>query len=118
MPHEVPVMAIMAVVVAENPPVVYPADEMIDVREIVLRHFAIRRLPHFFPQFSSAPGPLQDYRIVDNLYRKPPSPGLFRHSPKFIADGSWNDSSVEIKEPDGEIRSEDFRETGMRHGDR
>ncbi len=36
------VMAIMAVVVAEQPPVIHAADQMIDVREIVLRHFAIR----------------------------------------------------------------------------
>ena len=55
MPHEVPVMAIMAVVVAEHSAVVHPADQMIDVRKIVLRHLAIRHLPHFFPQFGSAP---------------------------------------------------------------
>jgi hypothetical protein len=95
-------MAIMAVVAAEHAPVVRPADEMINVRETVLRylcHFAIRRLPHFFPQFGAAPGPLQDDRIVDDLFRdnpirKLPSPGLFRHLSKFNTDGSSNDPSA------------------------
>jgi hypothetical protein len=85
-PHEVPVVAIMAVVVAEHSPVVNPAYEVIDVRKIVLRDLAIRCLPHFFAQFGAAPGPLQDDRIVDdflrdNLFRKLPSPGPSRHLP-------------------------------------
>ena len=94
MPHEVPVMAIMAVVVAQHPPVVHPAGQMVDVREIVLGHFAIRRLPHFFPEFGSAPGPFEDDRIVDDLFRRLSSLGLFRHLLEFRADGSLNDPSA------------------------
>jgi hypothetical protein len=62
--------------------------------EIVLPHFAIRRLPHFFPQFGSAPGPFQDDRIVDDLFRRLPSLRFFRHFPEFSADGSLNDPPV------------------------
>jgi hypothetical protein len=89
MPHEMPVMAIMAIVEAEHAPVIHPADQMpadqmpadqmiadqmiadqmIDVREIVLRHLSISRLPHFFPQFGSTSGPFQDDRIVDDFFR-------------------------------------------------
>ncbi len=66
--HEVTVMAIRTVVVAGHSPVVHPADQVIDIRGIVLRHFAIRRLPHFFPQSGAAPGPLQDERVVDGFF--------------------------------------------------
>ena len=76
----------MAVVVAEHSPIVDPAHKVIDVRKIVPGHFAIRRLPHFFPQFGAAPGPLEDDRIVDdflrdNFPRKLPPPDLSRHFP-------------------------------------
>jgi len=60
---------------------------MINIREIIFRHFAIRRLPHFFPQFGSAPWPLQDDRIVDDLFLKLPPSGLFRHAPGLEQEG-------------------------------
>jgi hypothetical protein len=42
-PYEMPVMATMPVVVAECSPIVHPADQIINVGEVVSRHFAIYR---------------------------------------------------------------------------
>src|ERR1700690_4265167 len=47
-----------------------PADEVIDVREIVLRNFAFWRLPYFFPQSGTISWPLQQDRFIDDLVAK------------------------------------------------
>jgi hypothetical protein len=80
LPHEVPEVEIMAVVVAKHAPIVRLADQGIDVGEVVLRNPTLLRLPHFFPQSGSTPGPLQQDRFVYGLFPEGLPAGHLRHA--------------------------------------
>ena len=65
-----------------------------DIGEIVFGHPAIRRLPHFFPQFGPAPWPLQDDGIVNGLLLKRSPDGAFSALPQPNTDRTLNDPSA------------------------
>lgn len=77
LPHEMPMMVVVAVVLPEYPPVVRTANRGVDVREAVLDDLPIPVSPDFFLEHCSTPRPLQIDRIVDDLLNQR-SAGLLR----------------------------------------
>ena len=62
-----PVVVIVAVVVAQNPPIIRPAEAWIDIGETVLQDFSILTLPDFFLQPGAPAGPFQIKRLIHDL---------------------------------------------------
>src|ERR1019366_6185194 len=65
--REVPMMVVVAIVVAEDTPVIGPPHHRVDVRKAVLYDLPVLGLPHFFLERCSAPRPFQIECIVDDL---------------------------------------------------